>query len=270
MDNQDIKIFSFHYKPGSVVTDDPLYIPIFSGKNGSKNTSQITGDDTGENISSRNLYYSELTGIYWVWKNQHADTIGSCHYRRFFTAKPEPLSYRAKRILFYLIGLNRKRYGLIYTNNVERFRKAILTKNEILEILKSHDAIFPQRRKFRYSVKEHYRRYHDLRDLEIIAMILCEKYPEYLPSFNSVMNGNRLYANNMFILKKANYEQFMAWWFDILFEFESRINKADYKGYQQRIMGFIAERLLTIWVDHQNLRIKELQVIYFKKLKKLN
>ena len=84
------------------------------------------------------------------------------------------------------------------------------------------------------------------------------------------MNCNRLYANNMFILKKANYEQFMAWWFDILFEFESRINKADYKGYQQRIMGFIAERLLTIWVDHQNLRIKELQVIYFKKLKKLN
>ena len=60
----------------------------------------------------------------------------------------------------------------------------------------------------------------------------------------------------------------MDWLFDLLFEFERRINKADYQGYQQRIMGFIAERLLTVWVYHQQLRIKELPVIYFKKLKK--
>ena len=270
MDNQEIKIFSFHYKPGPVVTNDPIYIPVFSGKNNEHESCQIIGDDTGENISSRNNYYSELTGIYWVWKNQHADIIGSCHYRRFFTNKKEPISYQIKRLLYYLVGLHRKRFGLIYTSNVKLFERKILNRTEILEILETYDAIFPQRRKFRYSVREHYRRYHDLRELDLIEEILREKCPEYLPAFESVMNGNRLYANNMFILRKPDYNRFMEWWFEILFEFENRINKADYQGYQQRIMGFIAERLLTIWVYHQNFKVKELEVIYFKKLKKDN
>lgn len=269
MDNQEIKIFSFHYKPGPVVTKDSIYIPVFSGKNGSYESCPIIGDDTGENISSKNKYYSELTGIYWVWKNQQADIVGSCHYRRFFTLKKEPLSYQIKRLLYYPARLYRKRFGLIYTSNVKLFERNILNRSEILEILESYDAILPQRRKFRYSVKEHYRRYHELRELDLIEEILREKCPEYLPAFESVMNGKRLYANNMFILRKKEYNRLMEWWFGMLFEFEKRINKADYKGYQQRIMGFMAERLLTIWVYHQNLKVKELQVIYFKNLKKV-
>jgi hypothetical protein len=268
MDNPDIKIFSFHYKPGSIVECEPIYIPVFAGKNCSFQFCKIIGDDSGENISFKNKYYSELTGIYWVWKNQQADIIGTCHYRRFLTNKQEPLIYQIKRMLYFVVGLHRKRYGLIYTNNIKLFGNAILKKAEIIEILKSYEAIFPQQRKFRYSVKEHFRRYHDIRDLDMLKEIFQEKHPDYLLAFERVMNGNQLYANNMFILRKNDYDQFMAWWFEMLFEFESRINKANYEGYQQRIMGFIAERLLTIWVYHQNLRIKELPVIYFKKLKK--
>jgi len=37
-----------------------------------------------ENISDKNCYYSELTGLYWVWKNCHdVDYVGTCHYRRY-------------------------------------------------------------------------------------------------------------------------------------------------------------------------------------------
>lgn len=266
---QEIKIFSYHYKPGRVVPKDPIYIPIFAGKNGSHQTCPIKGDDTGENISSKNKYYSELTGIYWAWKNQQADIVGSCHYRRFFTIKKEPVLYQLKRLFYFPAKLQRKRFGLIYTSNEKLFERKILTEIEILEIFKSYDAILPQRRKFRYSVKEHYRRYHDLRELELIESIIRERCPEYLPAFETVINGNRLYANNMFILRKREYNQLMEWWFGMLFEFEKRIDKADYKDYQQRIMGFIAERLFTVWVYHQNLKVKELQVIYFKKLKKV-
>jgi hypothetical protein len=268
MDSPDIKIYSFHYKPGTVVKCEPIYIPVFAGKSNFPESCEIIGDDTGENISSKNKYYSELTGIYWVWKNKQADITGTCHYRRFLTNRKEPIYYQIKRLLYFAIGLHKKRYGLIYTNNIKKFGDAILKKDEIIRILESYDAIFPQQRKLKYSVKEHFSRYHDIRDLDILKEIIQEKHPEYLPAFDKVMNGNRLYANNMFILRKNDYDHCMEWWFAMLFEFEERINKADYEGYQQRIMGFIAERLLTIWVYHQNLRIKELPVIYFKKLKK--
>lgn len=265
---QNSRIFVFYYKPGSILTNDPIYRPLMAGNTLLTEKTTIPGDDTGENISAKNKYYSELTGIYWVWKNSCQEITGSCHYRRFFTAKPEPFLYRVKRLFYFPARLAKKRYGIIYTSKLDRFIPRILNNKEIEQIFTEYDAIFPVQRKFRYSVKEHYRRYHDLRDLDLLAEILNQKYPEYLSAFNQVMDGNRLYANNMFILKKNDYEQFMTWWFDLLFEFENRINKADYQGYQQRIMGFIAERLLTIWVYHQNMRIRELQVIYFKKLKK--
>jgi len=41
----------------------------------------------------------------------------------------------------------------------------------------------------------------------------------------------------------------------------------DYKEYQQRVLGFMAERLLTTWLLHQKLKVKELPVIYFTRLK---
>jgi len=133
--------------------------------------------------------------------------------------------------------------------------------------MNQYEAILPQARELKYTVETHFKRYHDINDLYLLKSILAEKHPDYLEAFQSVMNGKKLYANNMFILKNEHYQKFMKWLFDVLFEFEQRIDLNKYTDYQKRIMGFIAERSLNIWFMKQNLKTVELPVIYFKSFK---
>ena len=65
---------------------DPVYLPVHVGAEG-KDSIGYTPDNTGENISAKNPYFCELTGLYWAWKNLDADFIGLVHYRRYFTCK---------------------------------------------------------------------------------------------------------------------------------------------------------------------------------------
>lgn len=223
----------------------------------------MVGDDTGDNISDRNKYYSVLTGIYWVWKNTAQDITGSCHYGRFFTVMPVPLFYKFRYSYYWLAGLYKKKYGLIYTANTTFFASRIIYINQVLDIFNTYDAIFPQSRKLKYSVETHHKRYHNANDLKILASILAQYYPDDKDAFNSVLKQKR----NIFILPQSLYESFIEWWFDVLFKFESHIEFDNYTGYQQRVLGFVAERLLNVWFRHANLKTKELPIIYFKKLK---
>ncbi len=269
MANQEevIKIFTFYYKPEGIVVSNNIYVPVWAGKNGKKNEPLFTGDDSGDNISDKNKYYSELSGIYWVWKNTDTEIVGTCHYRRYFTNADEPFFYRVRRALFFFAGLMKKRHGLIYTNNINRWKPMILSQDEVINILGHYDAILPVKRKLRQSIKQHYNKYHNPNDLILIRNILSEYYPGYLKSYEDVLNSNRLFANNMFILRRKNFEELMNWLFFILFRFEEKIDKDNYKGYQERIFGFLSERLVTVWVTHNNINYKELPLIYFKTLK---
>ena len=92
------------------IKDIPGYIPIHCGKSIYIDTEQgylpELGDNTGDNISWKNRYYCELTGLYWIWKNdksQPDDIVGIEHYRRYFgDDENTPLSHKhAEHILAY-------------------------------------------------------------------------------------------------------------------------------------------------------------------------
>ncbi|MFD1772524.1 DUF4422 domain-containing protein [Paenibacillus rhizophilus] len=211
-----------------------IYTPIHVGREGRIDLG-YQGDNTGDNISSKNSNYCELTAIYWAWKNVTCDIIGLCHYRRYFS-------------------INNSKLNSKLTN--------ILNEIQIIDIMKNYDIIMPQKvLTNKHTVESHYIKYHRSQDLKEIRNILSEKYPIYLNSFDKVMSGKELYLFNMFITNKNLFNEYSNWLFDILFELEMRLDISSYDRYQQRIFGFLSERLFNVWLVHRNLKIKEVPVI---------
>ena len=90
VDHMDIKVIVAAHKPYRM-PQDSMYLPLHVGRALTDQDLGWQGDNTGDNISLKNPYYCELTGLYWAWKNLKADAIGLVHYRRFFRGGVEQI-----------------------------------------------------------------------------------------------------------------------------------------------------------------------------------
>lgn len=67
--SESIRIAVAMHKPYRT-PDDPAYLPLHVGAALHPDVLPgIQGDDEGDNISRLNASYSELTALYWMWKN---------------------------------------------------------------------------------------------------------------------------------------------------------------------------------------------------------
>ena len=261
-----MSIYVIFHKKHPLLTNDPAYKPIQVGKALSSVNLGFDADNTGSNISTKNPYYSELTGLYWIWKNTDSEYIGLSHYRRFFLGDKPAWSMRLKKFSEYLILQGRKRAGVYYSSN-SKTKELILRGTQVEHLLSDFDAIVPKRRKLRYSVYEQYKRKHIIEDMDKTRTILAEKYPDYLESFDKSMQQKEIMHCNMFVLKRQHFNDYMKWLFTILFELEKNTDISAYDNYQKRLYGFISERLFDVWLQKNKLKTKSLDLIYFKNLK---
>ena len=81
---EDIQIYELAYnKVKYGLWDNALYTPLQCCADRSNTDVCELKDNTGENISSKNFYYCETTGTYWIWKNApETKYVGQCQYRR--------------------------------------------------------------------------------------------------------------------------------------------------------------------------------------------
>ncbi|AZQ63509.1 DUF4422 domain-containing protein [Flammeovirga pectinis] len=249
-------IFTVHHKEFPYIKNK-LYQPIQVGAENTKIQLNFLKDNTGNNISSRNNTFAELTALYWIWKNYDLDSldfIGLSHYRRFFDFSYKKLfvkkSRKEENIKILTSLCNDKYY--------DRIKKA-LTKNDIL--ITKHD-------KWKeFSIHEQYIDWHISDDWDKMVEVIKKLYPEYKQSIQeawyTVPCNVHLY--NMFIMKIEDYKSYMEWLFTILFELENKINLADKQHqedpYQTRVFGFLSERLLNLYIYHQKFSKKEFQNI---------
>lgn len=205
---------------------DPIYIPIHAGRELSEELGYL-GDNTGKHISSLNPYYSELTALYWIWKNyEEAEVIGLCHYRRYF--------------------LN---------ENV-----AIMSAREYEEILEKSDVITSLSVKGRYNYYNVYKKSHNIRDLEAVGRAIQIVAPQYYGTFLEVICGDEYYVGNLFVTTKKYFKSYAKWLFAIFDEAKKEIDVTGYDDYHKRVYGFLSEQLLRVWIKYNKLRVHETDI----------
>lgn len=234
----DIKILVATHKKYDMPSES-IYLPIHVGREG-KQELGYQGDNQGDNISLKNSNYCELTGLYWAWKNLNCEIIGLSHYRRYFTNK--------NKLQIFM--------------NKENKMDLILNEDEIKAILNKVDIIVPKKRNYYIeTIYSHYKNAHHIKDLDETRNIIEELCPEYLESFDSVMEGKTLHLYNMFVMKKELFDEYCEWMFSILFELEKRVDISEYDAYQSRIFGFISERLFNVWILKNEISKKNINVV---------
>ena len=217
--------------------EDKMYLPVQVGAENKERLGYQTDND-GENISSKNPYFCELTGLYWAWKNLDADYIGLSHYRRHFSVKKH-----------------------IEKETDKKF-ESVLKEKELRDILRNTDVILPKKRNYYIeNLYSHYEHTMYIEPLDETRKIIEEKYPEYLGEFDKLHKRTSAHMFNMFIMKKEILNDYCTWLFDILFELEKRIDVKQYDAFHARFFGRVSELLLDVWINKNNIKYQEVKVI---------
>lgn len=228
-ENANISIYVVTHKDYPEIKDDDCYQPIcVSGK---YNNHRYVSELYGNNIAYLNDKINECTALYWIWKNTKEKIVGLNHYRRYF--------YR----------------GIIND------RADILSSYEICQIMNEYDMILPLDEGFNITVEEQL--INTIPDKEIakcgINLIregIIDKQPDYLTAFNEVMSSYNFYRCNMFITSREILNQYCEWLFSFLIDAAEQIDVSETDEYSKRTIGFLAERMLTVWLRKNPQRIK--------------
>lgn len=226
---EDITIFVVTHKEHNLC-HDLLYRPLCVGDYQKEG---FLTEQTGENIAYLNPKINECTALYWIWKNTSGQYVGLNHYRRYF-----------------------------YNNHII-CRDNYLDIEYASKILREYDIILPEISHVdNMSVFDQLNIVTD-RELchkgyQILRDEIKRKQPEYLGTFDDVLSGHDAYFCNLFVTRRDIFNQYCEWLFSFLIDATNKLDVDSYDSYNQRMMGFFAERMMTVWLRRQRLKIKEL------------
>lgn len=164
-------------------------------------------DHVGENISKKNVNYSELTSMYWIGKHGTAEYLGLFHYRRMLNITDEDL-YR-------------------------------LAENDIDAVLSYPAVYYPD-------ILSHHRYYLPESDWDAMEKSLRELAPEYAQALPELFQGKYFFNHNILIAKKKVFQDYCNWLFPILERTEEQSTPKGWER-ADRYAGYLGENLMTLY-----------------------
>lgn len=245
-----VKLFVCCHQP-TRVPKHPLLVPIQVGT--ALADARFPGflhDDTGDNISAKNLSYCELTAQYWAWKNIESDYYGFFHYRRYLYPEAEAtLPYHIEKY-----------------PNLSSLDK--LGYSGFTQLIQKYNLIVPKSENMYLPVRAHYANalYHHGKDLELVERIVQNRCPAMSEAMSTYLSGTVCYFGNIYIMQREVFHDYCAWLFPILEEFDRCADTSQYSVQEQRVDGYLAERLLGVYVTHwraNHMSVLELPRVHF-------
>lgn len=246
-----VQIYTAYHRAAPLIHSRSV-VPIHVGRAVAKAPLDgMIGDDTGDSISDRNASYCELTGLYWAWKNGgDSDYVGLMHYRR-------------------VLDLG----GRYPTGSAERYLDSFdiddwLAEAEAwLDTDLSADIVVPRMHQMGLTVAENYRKNHPPADFDVTRDIIARDHPDFLSSFDTVTQGRSIRLGNIALMRREIFDRYCTWLFDVLAKVEAADqDRSHYSTRQFRYLGFLAERLLTVFVAYEqantpDLKLREVSIL---------
>lgn len=186
----------------------------------------------GDNIDFLNPWYCELTGLYYLWKHVDDDIVGLEHYRAYFWKDGHKI-----------------------------------TENEIKEKLSVGDIItggyaYPTPWGVRYLKDELNKCVKGT--LPQFLNVIENKDKNFADYFKIFLCGQKLYACNLFISSKKNFNEWMEFFFDIIVKFE-QICPIGPNTNTLRREGYFSEFMFGAWLEYKGYKIVNCDVCKFSK-----
>ncbi|MBR3499461.1 MAG: DUF4422 domain-containing protein [Selenomonadaceae bacterium] len=245
----DVCVYVVTHKDAKLSALPAGYKFIHAGHARAKNFFGYAGDDSGSNISRLNPFLDEATALYWIWKNTSHSIVGLVHYRRFLTTDDNQKIFDAEKIL---------------------------SAEEILKLLDEYDIITHHENMFNRPQRDMIILSTGQPDLvkvteKIVRSHLARVHPDYLDAFDDLINGVTLFPAAIQITRRNIFNAYCEWLFSFLLDATEEIrDKIELRGKSleemghdySRVVGHFAERLMTVWLMKNHLRIKTLPTMF--------
>lgn len=212
------------------------FLPIAAGGCRNDILNDACGDD---NISSKNKYYGDFTSIYWAWKYlKGVDVIGTSHYRRYIADIDCLKNYE-------------------YDFSFSQFNFGFYSIKNLVKHLEKYDFVMLKQQNWNVSVKEQYLSNHvSEENLKVVTVALSKIHPEAVVYWQKYLSSYVFQPGYLFLTKWKFFDEMCEWLYPVLVEVEKNLDLNNFCGYQERVIAFLYERLVPVFIYSKGYTIK--------------
>jgi SAM-dependent methyltransferase len=218
------------------------------------------GDDPGEKPAGAvdaagpldHRRWSELSAMHHVWTaGERTDVVGFCHYRRLFDFGGGGSGGRQTKVSWSAAAAFQGR--MIDFDVIAQCRDgAIITAMpEALE----------------QPVFDYYCLCHSTQDYLAVFSDVCNRHPELAEGLMAHFETGSLYANNLFVMSWALFDELCRLWMDVLLPFAAKHPDRGVGAYQTRDVSFLSERIFDAWIrskKRDGTKVIELPILFME------